>query len=248
MPSFPEKDPVAVHLLDELPRPTPVAGVASRLLEYLTSGDIPVGTKLPPERELAANLKVGRSAIRGALAALEVLGIVEIRPGSGSYLAGTSSELLPQTLRWGVMLGSTETSELLQIRSELEVLASRLAAEQVHDADIEFLTKCVEEQEASFDSVERFVEGDQHFHARIAKVAGNHLLADLLSTSRSLLRIWFDRSVEDQSEMVLAVTEHRAVLTALSIGEGAPAAEAMRTHMVSANRRLQTQIGSEQAQ
>ena len=62
-----------------------VSEVAERLLAYFTSGDIAVGTRLPAERQLAASLGVGRSAVREALAALEILGIVIVRPGSGTY-------------------------------------------------------------------------------------------------------------------------------------------------------------------
>nr|WP_235472331.1 GntR family transcriptional regulator [Frigoribacterium sp. Leaf44] len=56
------------------------------------------GSRLPPERQLAERLGVGRSAVREALAALEILGIVTVRPGSGTYLRDQTSELLPTTL------------------------------------------------------------------------------------------------------------------------------------------------------
>jgi GntR family transcriptional repressor for pyruvate dehydrogenase complex len=95
------REMAAQELLGQIPQRTAISGVASRLLTYLTSGETPVGTRLPPERELAASLGVGRSAIRGALAALEILGIVEVRPGSGSYVAGTTSELLPPGAQLG---------------------------------------------------------------------------------------------------------------------------------------------------
>lgn len=73
-----------------------VSEVAERLLTYFTSGDIAPGTRLPAERQLAAPLGVGRSAVREALAALEILGIVVVRPGSGTYLRDGISELLPE--------------------------------------------------------------------------------------------------------------------------------------------------------
>ena len=90
-----------------------VSEVAERLLAYFTSGDIAVGTRLPAERTLAASLGVGRSAVREALAALEILGIVIVRPGSGTYLRDGVSELLPRTLSWGLMLGAPRTRELV---------------------------------------------------------------------------------------------------------------------------------------
>src|SRR6187402_1603631 len=113
-----------------------VSEVTRRLLTYFTSDAIQPGDRLPPERELASTLGIGRSAVREALAALEILGVVDVRPGSGTYLRGSASELLPETLSWGLMIGAPRTHELIAVRAELEIMAARLAAERVTDADL----------------------------------------------------------------------------------------------------------------
>src|SRR4051794_9368469 len=117
--------------LGSLPAGSAVSVVANRLLDLFTSGSIAPGTRLPPERQLAASLEVGRSAVREALAALEILGVVDVRPGSGTSLRGSASELLPQPLSWGVLLGERSTAELLELRSGLEIFVARLAAERL---------------------------------------------------------------------------------------------------------------------
>lgn len=100
MPAYPENRTLNIaDSLNALPAGSPVTEVARRLLDLFTGGGIAPGTRLPPERQLAATLEVGRSAVREALAALEILGIVDVRPGSGTYLRGSASDLLPQTLR-----------------------------------------------------------------------------------------------------------------------------------------------------
>jgi GntR family transcriptional repressor for pyruvate dehydrogenase complex len=119
--------------LGALPSGSAVSVVATRLPDLFTSGSIAPGTRLPPERQLAARLGVGRSAVREALAALEILGIVDVRPGSGTYLRGTVSELLPQSLSWGVLIGERSTAELLELRSGLEIYVARLAADRLTD-------------------------------------------------------------------------------------------------------------------
>ena len=105
-----------------------VSEVTRRLLTYFTSDAIQPGDRLPPERQLALTLGVGRSAVREALAALEILGVVTVRPGSGTYLRGKASELLPQTLSWGMLIGTPQTHDLIGVRHGLEVQAARLAA------------------------------------------------------------------------------------------------------------------------
>jgi GntR family transcriptional repressor for pyruvate dehydrogenase complex len=72
--------------LSPVTRFSTVGAVAKQLLDYLTTGNFAPGTRLPPERSLAASLGVGRSTLREAMAALDVLGIIEVRPGSGAYL------------------------------------------------------------------------------------------------------------------------------------------------------------------
>ena len=91
MPAYSDDRSAAIaSALAAVPAGSPVSEVARRLLDLFTSGSIAAGTRLPPERHLAATLEVGRSAVREALAALEILGIVDVRPGSGTYLRPAS--------------------------------------------------------------------------------------------------------------------------------------------------------------
>ena len=120
MPAYSDKADALSASLTALPAGTPSSEVARRLLDLFTSGEMAPGDRLPAERQLAATLQVGRSAVREALAALEILGIVQVRPGAGTYLRGNASELLPQTLRWGLLIGERNTAELLTRVSQLK--------------------------------------------------------------------------------------------------------------------------------
>src|ERR1700729_2196655 len=66
-------------------------GVAEEILRAVALGDLGVGDRLPHERELARRCGVSRSTVREALLALELGGVVEVRPGAGCFLVGTSS-------------------------------------------------------------------------------------------------------------------------------------------------------------
>ena len=224
--------------LGTLPTGSAVSVVATRLLDLFTSGSIPPGTRLPPERQLAASLEVGRSAVREALAALEILGIVDVRPGSGTYLRGTVSELLPQSLSWGVLLGERNTTELLELRSGLEIYVARLAADRLSDAQLAALQGHVDAMRASSHDLKSFVKADLAFHHDLASAAENRLLLDLLQVVRSLLRVWVDRAVQDEGHARTALDEHEAVFRALAAHDGDAAASAMAAHMATASARL----------
>ncbi len=243
MPAYPDDRAAQISAaLGSLPSGTPVSEVARRLLDLFTSGSIAAGTRLPPERRLAATLGVGRSAVREALAALEVLGIVDVRPGSGTYLRGQASELLPQTLRWGLLIGERSTAELLELRSGLEIYVARLAAGRVEASELASLRSHVERMRASIGDLRAFARADSDFHAALAAAAGNAVLIDLLHIVRSLLQVYADRAVHDQDEARVAVDEHDAVYRALERGNADAAASAMATHMATASARLSASV------
>ncbi|MFJ6283576.1 FadR/GntR family transcriptional regulator [Pseudarthrobacter oxydans] len=215
-----------------------VSEVAERLLAYFTSGDIAPGTRLPAERQLAATLGVGRSAVREALAALEILGIVVVRPGSGTYLRDGVSELLPRTLSWGMMLGAPRTRELVELRGGLEVQAAQLAAERITDEALDRMQGHLDIMAATLDDLAAFVEADAAFHREIAESSGNQVLQELLQSIRSLLRIWVDRALTDEGHAAAALKEHAEIHTALKARDSAAVTATMRSHMETASRRL----------
>jgi GntR family transcriptional repressor for pyruvate dehydrogenase complex len=214
------------------------SAVATRLLELFTDGSIAPGTRLPPERQIAATLEVGRSAVREALAALEILGVVDVRPGSGTYLRGSASELLPQTLSWGMMLSTPRTAELVEVRGALEIYAARLATERMTDDSLARLHGHLEVMRASVKDLPVFVEADLQFHLELADSTGNTVLRDLLQSIRSMLRVWVDRAVQDDEHAITAVEEHTAVYNAIAARDSEAAANTMFTHMQSAGTRL----------
>ena len=215
-----------------------VSEVAERLLGYFTSGEIAVGTRLPAERQLAASLGVGRSAVREALAALEILGIVIVRPGSGTYLRDGISELLPRTLSWGLMLGAPRTRELVELRGGLEVQAGQLAAQRITDDALDRMRENLATMERNLEDLATFVEADAAFHREIAAASGNQVLQELLQSIRSLLRIWVDRALTDEGHAAAALAEHRDIFRALESRDEAAVTTAMRSHMDTASRRL----------
>jgi GntR family transcriptional regulator, transcriptional repressor for pyruvate dehydrogenase complex len=240
VPTHPLADDAALSLAlgGSISSTSVVTEVTRRLLDYFTSGTVQPGSRLPPERQLAASLQVGRSAVREALAALEVLGVVEVRPGSGTYLRSSTSELLPQTLSWGVLLGEPKTRELIEVRHGLEVQAARLAATAITDDGLRRLAEHLRTMRANRTEFDAFVTADMLFHQELAAGAGNALLDQMLQSVRSLVRVWVERALSDRKHAQRTCTEHAAIVTALRSRDPQAAADAMSAHMDSAGRRL----------
>jgi GntR family transcriptional repressor for pyruvate dehydrogenase complex len=231
-----------------VPTGSAVSAVAKRLLDYFTSGDVEPGTRLPPERQLATSLGIGRSAVREALAALEILGIVDVRPGSGTYLRGSASELLPETLNWGLMLTAPRTQDLIAVRSQLEIFAARIATPAITEPQLRQLSYHLQAMRENIDSRSKFIEADLKFHLQIAQAADNKVLLDLLQSIRSLLRVWVERGLQADEDAQLALDEHTRVYDAMITRDPDAVEAAMRDHMTTATERLRRTMEAAPAQ
>src|SRR3954451_13767940 len=102
-----------------------------QLRQSITSGEWPVGTRIPTEPGLATALGVGRNTVREAVRALAHSGILEVRRGDGTYVRATSE--ISAAIR---RLCGPELREVLQVRRTLEVEGARLAAASRTDEEV----------------------------------------------------------------------------------------------------------------
>jgi GntR family transcriptional repressor for pyruvate dehydrogenase complex len=232
MPAYPRSD---VHpicdALDALPAGSTASDVTTALLELFASGRVPLGERLPPERRLAEVLSVGRSAVREALATLETLGVVEARPGAGTFLRATRTAVLSESVRWSMLIGEHELDELVELRSALEIHAAWLAAERGGLATAARLGEHLERMRASLPELGAFIDADRAFHRELARSTGNSTLQDLLDITHGLLRTRVATDPEARRHAEVALVEHERVRVAIAAGDPAAASEAMRAHM-----------------
>jgi GntR family transcriptional repressor for pyruvate dehydrogenase complex len=123
-----------------LRRPRPRTSVANEITEYLrrqiVSGKLTRGGKLPSERDLAAFFDVSQPTIREAVRALDGMGLVSVRHGSGTFVIGDSRHLLSQSLHTMLQLEEVGFGEILEVRRALGVLTATLAAERATNAEL----------------------------------------------------------------------------------------------------------------
>ncbi|MCC9308232.1 FCD domain-containing protein [Kitasatospora sp. RB6PN24] len=176
------------------PRRTPLADqVIAQLRAQITSGEWPVGSRIPTEAALVEELGVARNTVREAVRALAHNGLLDIRQGSGTYVLATS-ELA------GVMhrrFSGAEPSQVAELRSLLEAAAASLAADRRTDRDLGLLeTALARRDEAWFGGdAEVFVQADAAFHQSVVAAAHNEVLADLYADLGEVLRAQLRRDV-----------------------------------------------------
>jgi GntR family transcriptional repressor for pyruvate dehydrogenase complex len=221
-----------------LPKREPVATeIAKQLIDHVVhSGHYVAGDRLPSERQLAESLRVGRSAVREALKSLSLLGLVDIRQGSGSYLKAADAGILSRTLDWGLLLGTNRIEDLIEAELYIEVAVARLAARRRTASDLTKIRRVLKkvDQVNSASMVHDIVQ----FHVELAAAARNRVLMSLVGNMHALMEAWSGRVVEAASGSYPGQHEHRQILEAVERGDEDAAAEAMTDHVIRGSKRL----------
>ncbi len=150
------------------------------LKEYITSADLKPGDPLPAESELARQLGVSRNSVREAVKALETVGIVETRRGSGVFVASFSFDPLLEALPYALMVDTHDLIDLLDVRGALEdAMVSRAIAAQTPEQLVRLraVLDAMRERAEAHQPIDR---EDRAFHRTLFEVIGNRVLLRLI--------------------------------------------------------------------
>jgi DNA-binding FadR family transcriptional regulator len=208
-----------------------VDAVTDRLVTAIAVGDFSPGERLPPERELAGLLGVGRQTLRAALARLRAAGYVETRRGrsGGAFVLDGWGALSDDAVRRTLMPSWDDLVELSDLRCLVESLIARTAAERRDRADIAVLEAALAEYEHA-DGAVSARRADHALHQGVVTATRNKHLARL---SRELLaRVNVGLPIEPFTEELFqrAIPEHQALVAAVADGDPDTAGDVARTH------------------
>lgn len=215
--------------------------IVKELTKFFLSDAINEGDKLPTEMELCERLHVGRSTLREAIKALQVMGYVTIEPGRGAFLKQKSlAQPVHRLLSW---LGSrkTEVADLIEVRMQLEPFAVRLAVERGLDDDIARINAIRLEYESILATSpfsetvgDKLGDLDARFHGAIAEASHNMLLIDLNSLVIEAFKEFRTRTFRVESHAKNAISPHRKIVAALQSRNATAAQRYMKSHLFKA--------------
>lgn len=186
----------------------------------IMSGQLKPGDRLPPEKELSEALGLSRSSLREAVKALEMVRVLDVRRGNGTYVTSLTPSLLLDAMSFMVDIHQdVSVLELFEVRRILEPAAAALAAVRITASDVAYLKGLLAEVEGTT-PIEDLVSHDVAFHRHIAELSGNAYLARLLenlSGSTLRARIWRGLTQDGATDKTLA--EHQAIVDALESGD-----------------------------
>ncbi|QIB46587.1 FadR/GntR family transcriptional regulator [Streptomyces aureoverticillatus] len=167
--------------------------VISELRNQISSGEWPVGSRIPTEPELVEQLGVARNTVREAVRALAHNGLLDIRQGSGTYVVATS-ELA------GVMqrrFADASPRHIAELRATLESSAAKLAAKRRTDRDLRQLDTLLARREEAWASgdAEAFVAADTTLHLAVVAASHNDVMTAMYADLGEVLRDWLREDI-----------------------------------------------------
>lgn len=204
------------------------------VLRYLTdeivTGNIPVGTLLPPERQLAESLHISRQTVREALRTLQERGLVEIVPARGTFVREATSVDGARTMESFYRRSKATARDIVEARSMLETYSVRLAAFRAETAELSALEKCQQDIESADDPIDG-AQFDLTYHWLIAKASHNPVLETMFGSIGGLIFEQMLRTTIDPKLNRRGLPHHRTIIEALRRRNADAAEEQMRAHL-----------------
>ena len=229
------KKNVFVDSLEQIEIVKPTELIIQQLKRQISSGVLKPGDKLPPERELAERLNVGRGYVREAIKKLEFYGILRTIPYKGTLVSSLGVKALEGLIGNVLELEKEHFRSLVETRLILETHAARLTAVRATDEQIEKIQQSHDEYRELALKGSPDIESDLLFHLSIAEFCANPVLRSIISliapdiVSYSL-RVTRDREAYKQlSEFV--VSEHQAIMEGIRSRDPEKASSAMGRHI-----------------
>lgn len=213
-----------------------VDDVIEQVEALIADGEWPVGARIPPEPVLVEQLGVGRNTVREAVRALTHTGMLEPRPGDGTYVRADSGFGAAVQRR----LHRSTALEAYEVRASLERDAARYAAQRRTPEDVAALRAALTVREHAWDADggddSAFVEADMAFHRAVAAAAGNSVLAELYDQFSDSLRVTLSSvtSAPLPDAVRRQVAEHAAIVDAIEAQDTAAAEQAALDHLSAA--------------
>jgi GntR family transcriptional repressor for pyruvate dehydrogenase complex len=217
--------------------------VVAHVRGMIDRGELKAGDRLPAERELAQQLGVSRPSLRAGLRSLAVMGVVQIRPGSGSFFAAGPPALGTDALSFQAALHGFTREQMFEARLVLEVAVAGLAADRATPDRLMPISDETSGMFASMDDRQAFLLHDIAFHRAVASACANPILSSLVDMVSELFRQQRRQTINRANDLKDAAEEHRRIYLAIRGRDPERARRMMSEHLLRAEHSQQTEDG-----
>lgn len=197
-------------------------------------GQLRPGDKLPSEREMVESLGVSRASVREALTSLEAIGILDIRPGEGTFVRQTSNSETFGPLALVLAVEQNPGAQMMEVRRVLETECAALAATRATEENLKNISDSLEKMKSA-KTVTEAVAFDLRFHFAIAEATQNTILLRMMNTIADLMHNTFRTNREKlyakQGHAPKIISEHHEILQAIKERKAEKARQKMLEHI-----------------
>ena len=212
--------------------------IVAQIYALVRNGDLNPGDRLPAERELALQLGVSRPSVREAMRLLDTKGLVNIRPGAGTFIAEDDVDVIARSFSSLLEDDTGAARDVFEMRLLLEPHVVSLAAERAGDSDIRRMTQILDAQESEIAAGGTGVEFDTEFHSTIAAATKNAALVAVMQAISGILSESREDSMLSSDRSELSLQSHRQIVSAIQGRAPQRAEESMRSHIANIDREV----------
>ena len=210
--------------------------IVQQIEELIRENRLKPGDQLPPERELAQQFGVSRTAVREAVKALREKGLVEAYSGKGVFVTHGSSHSFRQSLDSILKSGQqANLTHLEEVREILEPNIAALAATRADEQHLATMREAVAVMDRSQNDPDAYIEADLDFHLSLAEAVDNPIVLSLIDSIVGLLREQRMKIFCVEGGPARGQYHHKRILQAIEGHDAEAAREAMRAHLQQVN-------------
>jgi GntR family transcriptional repressor for pyruvate dehydrogenase complex len=191
--------------------------VYKQIVSLISSGKLNPGDKIPSERELAADLRISRQSIREALNRAEVMGLIEVRQGEGSFILSSVKKFLKPPLTLIIEKEAERIFDFLEIRKLVEGWCAEKAAIEATEEELEDMAGILDEMKKVVSKDKQWEELDLNLHLSFAKATHNviavHIMEALKSNFKPFFR--FTKSMPSSEKIDILWQHHYEIFKAI---------------------------------
>ncbi|HWO43416.1 MAG TPA: FadR/GntR family transcriptional regulator [Candidatus Eisenbacteria bacterium] len=210
--------------------------IVDQLKRFILNNKLKEGHRLPTERELASEFGVSRVSVRQALTVLREMGLVEGRPGGGTFVTQNIRERIFTPITAALLAEKELLQEPLEARKLIEPEITRLAALRSTGKNLKEMRKILTLQEKKALASIPITEEDTLFHEEIARSTGNRILVKLVQSLHHHLKASRHQSLIAPGGNDRSIRDHKKILAAIARRDPKAAHQAMINHLSNVER------------
>lgn len=210
--------------------------IVSEIKDKIIIGEFKEGDIFPSQDELAKSMGVSRASLREAFNRLTLMGLIETKHGTGTFVKRATSIDIINSLSSLLIMDRASASELLHARLHIEPAVAALAAKNATKEDIDKIKVQLKGMVNDFDlgDIKNFISRDVQFHILISKSSKNRVLAKIVEIIREILRQFIKKYFESQPlSMSDAIKYHKSIFSAIERHDPKAAQKHMGDHLTS---------------